>query len=74
VRRGRKARRRLRLRLKRKDETFGSKVSDALDSLDVLHPVEKVNVLGHAGCLVVETVVSASVLALLIVPAYLPIG
>jgi hypothetical protein len=41
-----------------------------LDAIDVLHPVDKANVVGHFGCLVVETVISASLVALVAVPGY----
>jgi hypothetical protein len=76
------ARRRLRLRRKRKDETF-SKVLDAPDAVEVADAVgdwdvlsgadgaEVVQVVGHMGCCVVEAVGSLAVLlALLTVPAY----
>ena len=73
-------RRRLRLRRKRKDESFGSKLSDAgqvanrdgsARSFDI-DAGEAVEVVGHLGCCVVEAIGSAAVLlALLTVPAYL---
>ena len=63
---GRRSRRRLRLRRKRKDESFVSKASDYVDS------GQAVEVVGEFGCCLVEAVGSAAVLlALLTVPAYL---
>ena len=79
----RSSRRRLRLRRKRKGETF-SKAFDAPDILDVANGVDApdllnavdsaavTEVVGHMGCCVVEAVGSMAVLvALLTVPAYL---
>ena len=76
----RSSRRRLRLRRKRKGETF-SKLSDAGDvkrsdrstrRFDPLDAVDGAEVVGHMGCCVVEAIGSAAVLlALLTVPAYL---
>ena len=77
----RSSRRRLRLRRKRKDETFTSKLSDGGDvkrsdrsthRFDPLDAAESAEVVGHMGCCVVEAIGSAAVLlALLTVPAYL---
>lgn len=77
----RSSRRRLRLRRKRKGETFASKLSDSGDVAKPAHsargfdPVDAgdaVEVVGHMGCCVVEAVGSLAVLAaLLTVPAYL---
>ena len=74
---GRSSRRRLRLRRKRKGETF-SKALDAPDAVDVVDAVGGVDgtivteVVGRLGCCVVEAVGSMAVLiALLTVPAYL---
>ena len=62
----RRPRRRLRLRRKRKDESFVSKASDRVDAGDA------VEVVGEFGCCLVEAVGSAAILlALLSVPAYL---
>jgi hypothetical protein len=73
-------RRRLRLRRKRKGETFASKLSDVGDvrspassarNFDPTDPFV-VEVVGRMGCCVVEAIGSAAVLvALLTVPAYL---
>ena len=76
-------RRRLRLRRRRKGETF-SKVLDASDVVDLANVVDAsdivsaadgaavAEVVGHMGCCVVEAVGSLAVLiALLTVPAYL---
>ncbi|HYI38786.1 MAG TPA: hypothetical protein VE053_00535 [Allosphingosinicella sp.] len=80
---GPSSRRRLRLRRKRKDETFGSRLSDvgevqdssrsarALD-FNVGDAGPAVEVVGHMGCCVVEAIGSmAALVALLTVPAYL---
>ncbi|HEX6376287.1 MAG TPA: hypothetical protein VFZ91_11270 [Allosphingosinicella sp.] len=75
------ARRRLRLRRRRKGETFASKLSDLGDvkdpvrssrSFDPRDVANGAEVVGHMGCCVVEAIGSAAVLvALLTVPAYL---
>jgi hypothetical protein len=76
--RARGPRRRLRLRRKRKGESF-SKAFDAPDVVDVADAADGLNVdvgdvtevVGHMGCCVVEAVGSMAVLlALLTVPAY----
>ena len=77
----RSSRRRLRLRRKRKGETFASKLSDVGDvkrsdrstrRFDPLDAVDGAEVVGHMGCCVVEAIGSAAVLvALLTVPAFL---
>jgi hypothetical protein len=70
VSRGR-PRRRLRVRRRRKGESFASKAKDAAaDAAEVVElPAE---VVGHLGCCVFEAVGSMAVLvALLSVPAYL---
>jgi hypothetical protein len=80
----RSSRRRLRLRRKRKGETFASKlldvgnvadvadVVDAANSFGPLDAADAVEVVGHMGCCVVEAVGTlAVVLALLMVPAFL---
>jgi hypothetical protein len=70
-------RRRLRVRRKRKGETFGSKVKDAaLEGADeiILHvgAGSEAQVIGHLGGCVIEAIGSAAVLvALLTVPGYL---
>lgn len=80
--RGSSSRRRLRLRRKRKDETFGSKLSDPGDVVEARNlgrggdPWRNeelaTEVVGHVGCCVVEAVGSMAVLAaLLTVPAHL---
>jgi hypothetical protein len=76
----RSSRRRLRLRRKRKGETFASKLSDvgnvqppprSQGSFDPTDPLV-VEVVGRMGCCVVEAIGSAAVLlALFTVPAYL---
>jgi hypothetical protein len=76
----RSSRRRLRLRRKRKDESFGSRLSDpgqisnrdgSAPSFDI-NAGDAVEIVGHLGCCVVEALGSAAVLlALLSVPAYL---
>jgi hypothetical protein len=69
-------RRRLRIRRKRKGETFGSKVKDAAEAaveigLEVAAPSGG-QVIGHLGGCVIEAIGGAAVLAaLLTVPAYL---
>ena len=81
---GGSSRRRLRLRRKRKDESFRSKLSDSgpagnsspsarrFDASDAGDAAEVVEVVGHMGCCVVEAIGSAAVLvALLTVPAFL---
>ncbi|HEU0100666.1 MAG TPA: hypothetical protein VFQ67_18045 [Allosphingosinicella sp.] len=74
------ARRRLRLRRKRKGETFGSRLADNVDLVEVGNVAGDLDVdigaatevVGHMGCCVVEAVGSMAVLlALLTVPAYL---
>ena len=77
----RSSRRRLRLRRKRKGETFASKLSDVGDArgsarsthrFDPIDAGDAAEVVGHLGCCVVEAVGSMAVLlALLTVPAYL---
>ena len=76
----RSSRRRLRLRRKRKGETFASKLSDVGEvdapgssrSRHSLGAADAVDVVGHLGCCVVEAVGSLAVMAaLLTVPAYL---
>ncbi len=74
----RSSRRRLRLRRKRKGETFASKLSETGDvakparSARGLDAGDAAEVVGHMGCCVVEAVGSLAVLlALLTVPAYL---
>jgi hypothetical protein len=77
----RSSRRRLRLRRKRKGETFAAKLSDAgkveksggpARRFDPIDAGDAVEVVGHMGCCVVEAIGSAAVLvALLTVPAYL---
>jgi hypothetical protein len=76
---GRSSRRRLRLRRKRKGETFGSRLSDVGDikasgsarRFDPVDAGDAVEIVGHMGCCVVEAVGSMAVLlALLTVPAY----
>jgi hypothetical protein len=72
-----RSRRRLRLRRRRKGETF-SKVLDTPDVVEVADAVagveagDVVEVVGHMGCCVVEAVGGLAVLlALLTVPVYL---
>jgi hypothetical protein len=57
-------RRRLRIRRRRKDETFVSKAADYVDD-------GAVEVVGHVGCCLVEAVGSVAILAALAIPAYL---
>ena len=61
-------RRRLRIRRKRKGKSVASQIGEG--AAEVAGEAA-VRVVGEYGCLVVESVISASVLALLIVPAYL---
>lgn len=77
------ARRRLRLRRKRKGETFAKvldapdvvEVADAVGDSDIVDAGDVAEVVGHLGCCVVEAVGSLAVLlALLTVPAYLLIS
>ena len=74
----RSSRRRLRLRRKRKDESFGSRLSDsgdvarASDGAGSVATEVAAEVVFRSGCCLLEVVLSASVLvALLTVPAYL---
>ena len=74
---GRRPRRRLRLRRKRKGESFGSSAVDVAPDagqivVDVVDAATAPEVVGHMGCCVVEAVGSVAVLAaLLTAPAYL---
>jgi hypothetical protein len=75
---GRRSRRRLRVRRKRKDESFGSRLLDSVDAVEVGGMAAEAGayyapqVVGRLGCCVVEAIGSAAVLAaLLTVPAYL---
>ncbi len=80
---GGSSRRRLRLRRKRKDESFRSKLSDSapaekssrsarrFDASDAGDAAEVVEVVGHMGCCVVEAIgTAAALVALLMVPAF----
>jgi len=61
-------RRRLRVRRKRKGRNVASQIGEG--AAEVAGEAA-VRVVGEYGCLVLESVISASILALLIVPAYL---
>jgi hypothetical protein len=78
---GRSSRRRLRLRRKRKDESFDSKLSDfgtveksggSPRRFDASDAGEAVEVVGHLGCCVIEAIgAAAALVAVLMVPAFL---
>ena len=75
---GWRSRRRLRARRKRKDESFGSKLLDSVDAVEVAGMAAEAGaefaprVVGRLGCCVVEAIGSAAALvALLTVPAFL---
>ena len=61
-------RRRLRIRRKRKGKSIASQFAEGAGNAAGDKVVE---VVGEYGCLVVESVISASILALLVIPAYL---
>ena len=66
--RGKGPRRRLRVRRKRKDESVASQIGEG--AAEAAGEVT-VRVVGEYGCLVLESVISASLIALVLVPAYL---